>query len=73
MESMAKDSNSWRNVRLPDELCTAAEERIKGTKYASLEELLTFVLGELVSQKSGQLEEQERKMIEQRLRDLGYM
>lgn len=65
--------NSWRDVRLPSDLCEAIEKQLKSTKFATLEEFLTFVLGELASRHSAQSEEQERKVIEQRLRDLGYL
>ncbi|MFY9558891.1 MAG: hypothetical protein WAQ52_01535 [Terriglobales bacterium] len=65
--------NSSREVQLPSELCQAAEQLIKGTKFATLEEFLTFVLQEVTSNRSAQAEEQERKVIEDRLRDLGYL
>lgn len=65
--------NSWRELRLPSELCEKVEEQIRGSEFASLEEFLIFVLRELTSRNSSRLEEQERRVIEQRLRDLGYM
>ena len=65
--------NSWRELRLPSELCEKVEEQIRGSQFATLEEFLTFVLRELVSRNSSALDEQERQMIERRLRDLGYM
>jgi hypothetical protein len=70
---MEDQEKSWRQVRLPADLCAAVEEKIKGTQFATVEELLSFVLEEIVAKKSGELEEQERKLIEQRLRDLGYI
>jgi uncharacterized membrane protein YebE (DUF533 family) len=70
---MEDQEKSWRQVRLPADLCAAVEEKIKGTKFATIEELLSFVLEEIAAKKSGELEEQERKLIEQRLRDLGYI
>jgi hypothetical protein len=65
--------NSWRELRLPSELCEKVEEQIRGSQFATLEEFLTFVLRELASRNSTALDEQERQMIERRLRDLGYM
>lgn len=65
--------NSWRELRLPSELCAKVEERIRGSQFENLEEFLTFVLRELTSRNSSQLDQQERQAIEQRLRDLGYM
>lgn len=70
---MGNGNKSWRDLQLPAELCEAVEKQIQGTKFATLEEFLTFVLRELTSQSGRQLEEQERKVIEERLRDLGYL
>jgi Arc/MetJ-type ribon-helix-helix transcriptional regulator len=64
---------SWRELRLPEELCQKIEEQIQGSQFATLEEFLTFLLREVASRNSSKLDEQERQTIEQRLRDLGYM
>ncbi len=63
---------AMRDVRLPSELCRAAEERF-GARFGSLEELLTFVLQELVRDDAAQMDEGEQRIIEERLRDLGYI
>jgi hypothetical protein len=70
---MGNDMNNWRELRLPSELCAAAEERIKGTSFRTLEDFLTFVLRELTSRRGAQAEERERRFVEERLRDLGYL
>ena len=70
---MGKEPNSERELRLPTHLCEAAEQLITGTEFKSVEELLAFVLRELTSGGSAQSEAQERKVIEERLRDLGYL
>ena len=70
---MGKEPNSERELRLPTHLCEAAEQLITGTKFKTIEELLAFVLRELTSGGSAQSEAQERKVIEERLRDLGYL
>ena len=70
---MEKELESRREVRLPAHLCEAAEHLIKGTRFKTVEELLSFVLQELTSRNSAQSEAQERKVIEERLRDLGYL
>ncbi len=70
---MGNDINTWRELRLPAELCVAAEERIKGTGFRTLEEFLTFVLRDLTSRSSAQAEERERRLVAERLRDLGYL
>ena len=70
---MGNEANSFRDIRLPAHLYDAAERLIKGTRFASVEEFLVFVLQELTSRDSTKFEEQERKVIEARLRDLGYL
>ena len=65
--------NSWRELRLPEELCTKIEQQIHGSEFGTLEEFLTFFLRELASRNSSPLDEKERQAIAQRLRDLGYM
>jgi hypothetical protein len=67
------ETNQHRNVRLPAHLYEAAERLIQGTRFRTVEEFLTFVLGELISADSAAVEERERTVIEQRLRDLGYL
>ena len=61
-----------RVVELPENLCTAAEQRF-GSKFGSITDLLTFVLTELLSDEAVQLDESEQKAVEQRLKDLGYI
>jgi hypothetical protein len=65
-------SDSFRQVELPADLCEAAETKF-GKRFDSLEQFLTFVLQELVRADASQMDEAEQKMIEQRLRDLGYL
>lgn len=65
--------NSWRELRLPTELCEKVEKQIQGSQFATLEEFLTFLLREVASRDSSRLDDQERQAVEQRLRDLGYM
>jgi hypothetical protein len=61
-----------RDVRLPAELCAAVEKKFAG-KFGSLEELLTFVLQDLSRDDVAQLDQNEQKLVEERLRDLGYL
>jgi hypothetical protein len=61
-----------RTVTLPAELCAQAEKRF-GEKFSSLEQLLEYVLRDLVRDDAAQADEGEQRMIEQRLRDLGYL
>jgi len=61
-----------REVRLPADLCAAAEKKFV-PQFASLEELLVFVLRDLSRDDASQLDQAEQKIVEERLRDLGYM
>ena len=61
-----------REVRLPAELCDQAEKHFSG-RFGSLEELLTFVLRELLREDAAKADEAEQKIVEERLRDLGYI
>jgi hypothetical protein len=64
--------SDFRLVRLPEELCGQAERWLKG-RFDSLEALITFALQEIVSDDGSKLDEQEEEMVQQRLRDLGYI
>ncbi len=65
-------SDSSRQVSLPGSLCDAAEQKF-GKRFTSLDQFLTFVLQELVRDDANQMDEAEQKMIERRLKDLGYL
>lgn len=61
-----------RQINLSEELCAQAEKKF-GAHFESLEALLDFVLRELLHDEAEKLDEQEKKILEQRLRDLGYL
>jgi len=61
-----------RQINLPEELCLAAERKFV-PQFGSLEALLEFVLGELMQDESEALDRAEQEVLEQRLRDLGYV
>jgi len=61
-----------RDVRLPADLCAAAEQKF-GQQFGSLEELLAFVLRELLRDETAQFDQQEQRLVEERLRELGYL
>ena len=63
---------SFREVRLPSQLCQAAEQRF-AAHFGSLEELLVFVLRNLLRDDAAQMDQAEQRLIEERLRDLGYI
>jgi Arc/MetJ-type ribon-helix-helix transcriptional regulator len=64
--------NEMRNVALPEELCRAAEERFSH-RFGSLEEFLTAALNELLRDDALKMDEREQKMVEERLKALGYV
>jgi hypothetical protein len=61
-----------RTVKLPADLCAAAEKKFDQT-FGSLEELLVLVLRDLARDEASQMDEAERRLIEERLRELGYL
>lgn len=61
-----------RQVQLPVDLCRKVEKQF-GHAFGSLEELVEFVLRDLVQSDAAQADQQELALVEQRLRDLGYL
>jgi len=64
--------DSTREVRLPSRLCETAEQRF-GTRFGTLENFLTHVLEQLVRDDASQMDQEEQRIIEERLKDLGYV
>jgi hypothetical protein len=61
-----------RDVRLPAEVCAAAEKKF-GHVFGSLEELLVFVLRDLARDDASRADQAEQRLVEERLRELGYL
>lgn len=61
-----------REIRVPEDLCVAAENKF-GSRFGSLDELVAFLLRELVRGDTAELDQAERAAVEQRLKDLGYL
>lgn len=61
-----------REVRLPADLCAAAETKF-GHKFGTLEEFFTFILRDVLRDDAVQTDEAEQRMVEERLRELGYL
>jgi hypothetical protein len=53
-------------------LCGRAEKLLAG-RFESLEALISFLLEEIVNDDAVKFDQAEEQMIEQRLKDLGYM
>jgi hypothetical protein len=64
--------NQWRKIELPEDLCIAAEKKFGG-RFLQVQELLTFLLQELLREDSVELDRAEQAAVEQRLKDLGYL
>ncbi len=65
-------SSELREVRLPAELCNEAERHFAG-RFADVEQLLTFLLSELLRDDAAKMDQAEQRILEERLRDLGYI
>jgi hypothetical protein len=63
---------SLRQISLPEDLCSAAEE-LYGKRFPSLEELIVFLLEEVTRQDAMRLDQEEQRIIEERLKGLGYI
>jgi hypothetical protein len=61
-----------RAINLPADLCLAAEKKFAG-RFGDVEELLAFLLREVTLEEAGKLDKAEQRMIEERLKDLGYI
>ena len=61
-----------KDVRLPAELCAAAEKKF-GATFGSVDELLIFVLRDLLRDEASHADQAEERLVEERLRELGYL
>jgi hypothetical protein len=64
--------DEMRDLRLPLDLCRAAEQKY-GNRFRTLEQFLTHVLEQLVRDDATKMDEDEQRIIEERLKDLGYI
>jgi hypothetical protein len=63
---------SLRQVSLPEDLCSAAEE-LYGKRFPSMEKLIMFLLEEVTRRDAVRLDQEEQRIIEERLKALGYL
>ena len=61
-----------RTVNLPEDLCATAE-RMYSNRFSGLEALIVFLLEEITRQDATRLDEEEKRIIEERLKELGYI
>ncbi len=62
----------FRDIRLPEGLCADTEKWLEG-KFDSLESFLVVLLQEITKNDGRKFDEAEQQLVEQRLKDLGYM
>jgi hypothetical protein len=61
-----------REVRLPADLCAAAEKKF-GFQFRDVNELVVFLLEEILRSDTSDLDKADQALVEQRLKDLGYL
>ena len=61
-----------REIKLPADLCVAVQQKF-GNSFGSVEQLVVFVLQELVRADTIDLDKADQAVVEERLRDLGYI
>ncbi len=61
-----------REIRLPADLCAAAEEKF-GSTFRTVDDLLIFLLQELLRRDTIDIDRADQRVVEERLRDLGYI
>jgi len=64
--------SEFRTVQLPTDLCGAAENKFAHL-FGSVEELLTFILRDLIREDATKADQAEERLIEERLKELGYL
>lgn len=64
--------DDMRDLRLPLHLCQSAEEKY-GSRFGTVEQFLTYVLEQLVRDDAMKMDQEEQRIIEERLKDLGYI
>jgi len=62
----------YRNVRLPEDLCSQADLWLTG-RFDNIETLIDFLLREVMKDDSAKLDQAEEELVQQRLRELGYI
>jgi Arc/MetJ-type ribon-helix-helix transcriptional regulator len=63
-----------REIRLPEGIVRAIEERIRGTGFASPDAFVEFVLARLLERPGeGTFSEADERALRERLRSLGYI
>ena len=64
--------STMRTVSLPEELCVKAEQKFRH-RYETVDDFLLAVVTELIRDDATGMDISEQKIIEERLRGLGYI
>ena len=64
--------NGMRSITLPEDLCSRAEQKF-ATRFGSLNGFLAAAMEELLRDEAAVMDEREQKIIEERLKGLGYI
>ena len=61
-----------REIRIPADLCAAAEDKFGGA-FRSVDDLVIFLLQELIRKDTAGMDRADQAVVEERLKDLGYI
>lgn len=64
--------NGTRTISLPEELCARSEQKFRH-RFASIDQLVAALLSELLRADAVTMDKNEQKVIEERLKGLGYI
>ena len=62
----------YRTLQMPEDICAKAETWMSG-RFATIEAFVEFLLREVMREDDSKLNEEEERMVQERLRDLGYI
>ena len=64
--------STMRTISLPEDLCTKAEQKFRH-RYETVDEFVIAVMTELLRDDATRMDMSEQKIIEERLKGLGYI
>ena len=62
----------YRTLQLPADVCAQADQWLNG-RFDNIEALIDFLLREIMKDDGSTLDQREEEIVQQRLRDLGYI
>ena len=60
-------------IELPRDLCEAVEKKYIGERFKDMNALIEYLLEQIIDDEALRMDEDERELLEQRMRDLGYI